>query len=59
VLTPQDSKKDTATIIQKFREACPDAKTAIDENGCPFDESMWYSHEKDLMRFSKKIAGFF
>ena len=39
-------------VIETFREECEEAMRALDVGGVSLDDTKWYSHEKDLRKFS-------
>ena len=41
-------------LIQKFREECSYAATALLLDGSPRGSHKWYNHEEDLVKFSRK-----
>ena len=41
-------------VIQKFREENDYASNAFDENGDTEESCKWYSHEEEIINFSKK-----
>jgi len=42
-------------VIRRLRNDCEEAEYALDENGDPSgDESKWYDHNNDLVKFSKQ-----
>lgn len=41
-------------IIEDLRESYEDANYAIDESGATEESCKWYSHDRDMIEFSKK-----
>lgn len=41
-------------LIQELLDDCEAAQYSIDSNGGTYDQSKWYSHERDMREFSKK-----
>ena len=47
-----EGERPSEDYIEELREICQCAEYAIDESGCFYSESKWYTHEDDLKKFS-------
>jgi len=50
----EDTLKNDLEIIKDLRNTCEEAKFALNEHGGSYDNTKWYNHEDDLVKFSQK-----